>query len=63
MDRAGPHHGEVHEVNPLKAHNVRMRSRSRAATVAPRGRSVAVGYVGISDGVRFSSVLLKEEET
>ena len=55
--------GEVHAVIALRAHNVRMRSRSRAATIAPRGRSVPVGYVSISDGVRFSSVLLKEEET
>lgn len=47
----------------LCAHSVRMRSRSRAATLAPVGRSVPVGFVIISDGVRTASVLLKEEET
>ena len=40
-----------------------MPDRSRSATIAPMGRSVPVGYVRISDGVRFASVLLKEEET
>lgn len=50
-------------MNSLQAHNVRMRSRSRARAVAPMGRIVPVGFVIVSDGVRFSSVLLKEEET
>jgi hypothetical protein len=46
----------------LHAHSVWMPDRSRAATIAPVGRSAPVGHA-ISDGVRFSSVLLKEEET
>lgn len=55
--------GDLHEVKPLQAHNVRMRPRSRAGTMALVGPSAPVGRVTISDGVRSSSVLLKEEET
>ena len=57
------HLGESHEVNPLQAHDVRMRFRSRADTMAPVGPGAPVGYVTVSDRVRSSSVLLKEEET
>jgi hypothetical protein len=37
--------------------------RSRAAIPAPIGRGAHIGYVFTVDGVRSSSVLLKEGET
>jgi hypothetical protein len=50
-------------LNSSNAHDVGMPARNRAAAIAPTGRGAPIGYVFVIDGVRSSSVALKEGET